>query len=450
MLARPIVEPTMLFDVVRPGEGVRVRFFDAEAEMSSAPARIALRTGSRVLTTVVARDPADPMRLVPYIDFDIGFEPTGDEEADVKALTQAMASSFEGFVRRFPEQWFAFRPVWVDPSPLPSPGQTSPSTELRTGKRAKEQRAAGPSGQGSEAWMLKALQAAFLMGRMLPRSAAYGVARLAGDLAYRYRHAAREAVEDNMRHALGKDASSETVSSNAREAFRNVARYYVDLIRLPQVSRQDLTQKHVRLHGFDRLTSTLESGRGAIVATAHYGNPEMAVQIGAMLGIDVLVLAEPLRPPAFASLMTQIRSTFGPRYVDVGYGAIAEALRHLRAGGCLAIAAERDIQGKGAPMEFFGEVTRVPLGTVELAARTGAAVIPCYCRRNGDGFDLYFEEPLSLVNTGRPKVDAITNTRALLLRIEEWIRADPGQWMVLDRIWKTEVVSVKSSSTPAE
>ena len=120
----------------------------------------------------------------------------------------------------------------------------------------------------------------------------------------------------------------------------------------------------------------------------------------------------------------------------VGFGAIAECIRHARKGGVLAIAADRDIQGKGVPIEFFGDKARVPLGAADLAQRTGAALIPGYCKRVGDGFEVVFEAPLELVNTGRSKDDALTNTRALFARFEAWLRADPGQWLVLDRIWK--------------
>src|SRR5262245_48637709 len=45
----------MLIDVVEPGEGVMVDFLGATAEMSSVPARIALRTGARIVPGVVRR-----------------------------------------------------------------------------------------------------------------------------------------------------------------------------------------------------------------------------------------------------------------------------------------------------------------------------------------------------------------------------------------------------------
>jgi KDO2-lipid IV(A) lauroyltransferase len=191
----------------------------------------------------------------------------------------------------------------------------------------------------------------------------------------------------------------------------------------------------VRIHGFERLKSRLDAGQGVVVATAHLGNPEIAVQVGAILGLKLFVLAEPLQPPAFDRLMEKIRSTYGPRYEDVSFSAVANAIRHLRDGGCLAITCDRDIQEKGEPLPFFGVETKMPLGAVELAARTGATLIPGYCRRADGGFEVFFEEPVELVKTGRPKEDALVNARALLARVEKWIAADPGEWMVLERIW---------------
>jgi KDO2-lipid IV(A) lauroyltransferase len=259
---------------------------------------------------------------------------------------------------------------------------------------------------------------------------------VAGDLAYRFRHGVRADVQDNMRHVMGPDASPDAIDAAAREAFRNVARYYVDLVQLPRMDLRKRLGKDARLHDFDRLQSAIDRGHGAIVVTAHFGNPEMGVQVGAILGLDILILAEPLQPPALAETMRDLRAVFKPRYEDVSFSAVAHSLRHLRQGGVLAITCDRDIQHNGTPLPFFGTVTRMPLGAVELAQRTGAALIPGYCKRSDSGFDIYFESPLELCNTGNAKADAMTNAKALLQRVEAWIASDPGQWMVLERIWK--------------
>ena len=412
----------LMVDVVEPGDGVTVDFFGKPTLFSSAPARIALRTGSRVLPGVVARSESDPKRLLPLMDFDLQFEPTGDEEADVVALTQRIAVALEGYVRRFPDQWFAFRPAWVDASPAPSGGR----------------------------WKVWALKTAVGIGGRLPAGLAYAMAKVAGDLAYRFRHTVRADVQDNMRHVMGPAAGEEAVETAAREAFRNVARYYVDLVQLPRMNLQKRLGKDVRLHGFDILEGAIARGHGVVVATAHFGNPEMGVQVGAVLGLDILILSEPLQPPAFAETMRDLRAVFKPRYEDVSFGAVANSIRHLRKGGVLAITCDRDIQGNGTPLPFFDQPASMPLGAVELAQRTGATVVPGYCIRSNDGFDLFFEPPLELRNTGDPRADARANGCALLERVERWIASDPGQWMVLERIWKPpEIARAEHPPEPA-
>ncbi len=426
----------MMVDTVAPGDSVMVDFFGAPAEFSTAPARIAVRTGSRLMPGVVARHAKDPKRLAPIIDFDMDYDLTGDEETDVRGLTQAAAHSLEKLVRRFPDQWFAFHPVWKHAAVKP------------------EQATSGSNAAGETTALGTALCRVTRLCAHLPRGLAYAIVRVAADAAFRLREGARRDVEDNMRHVMGPDAPPDAIQNAAREAFRNVGRYYVDLARFPRMDLRAEIGRSVRLHGFERLKSRLGSGQGVVVATAHFGNPELAVQVGAILGLDILVLAEPLRPP-MAQLMDELRSTFGPRYEDVSFKVVGEALRHLRNGGCLAITCDRDIQDKGSPLPFFGVEARLPLGAVEMAARTGAALMPGYCRRAEDGgFDIYFEEPLELVDTGQPKEDALVNARALLARAEEWIAADPGQWMPLERIWKPVVVKpavprTKTATRPA-
>ncbi len=218
----------LMVDVVEPGDGVTVDFFGVPTLFSSTPARIALRTGSRVLPGVIARSEHDPKQLQPLLDFDFQFEATGDEEADVQALTQQIADALAVHVRRFPDQWFAFRPADHD---------------TRKGK---------PGGR----WKVWALKTAVHIGGLLPERAAYGAARLAGDLAYRLRKSTRADVQDNMRHVMGPGASTVTIDAAAREAFRNVARYYVDLVQLPRMNLRARMGKDVHLHNFDILKGT--------------------------------------------------------------------------------------------------------------------------------------------------------------------------------------------------
>lgn len=103
----------LLIDVDAPGQSVTVDFFGAPTEVSAGPARLALRLGAAVMPAVVLRGDRDPTHVAPVIDATVTFEPTGDEEADVRALTQAIMWSLERQVRQHPEQWYIFRRMWA-------------------------------------------------------------------------------------------------------------------------------------------------------------------------------------------------------------------------------------------------------------------------------------------------------------------------------------------------
>lgn len=102
--------------------GVRVRFFGEEVEVPAGPARLALRTGAAVGAVAFPRRGAG--RIDVLSNFDLDFEPSGDTARDVQALTQAIMSAHEAFVRQYPEQWYMFREFWEPrASAVPSSGR---------------------------------------------------------------------------------------------------------------------------------------------------------------------------------------------------------------------------------------------------------------------------------------------------------------------------------------
>jgi len=113
----------LLIDVPAPGPSVAVDFFGALAEVPAGPARLALRTGARVIPAVMAREPGHDELIRPILDFDLRFQPSGDEEQDVREITQQIMSSLERFIRQYPDQWFMFRPMWPASQPALEPEQ---------------------------------------------------------------------------------------------------------------------------------------------------------------------------------------------------------------------------------------------------------------------------------------------------------------------------------------
>jgi KDO2-lipid IV(A) lauroyltransferase len=113
----------MLIDVAPPGTEVAVDFMGARAEVSSVPARLALRTGAWVVPALILRGPERDSLIRPILDTRSlrTFEKTGDEERDVREMTRRIMASLEKTLRAHPEQWLIFHRVWPDePVPVPA------------------------------------------------------------------------------------------------------------------------------------------------------------------------------------------------------------------------------------------------------------------------------------------------------------------------------------------
>lgn len=92
--------------------GVSVPFFGRQVMVPAGPARIALRTGARVLPSALVRDGTTSDVTRALVDFSVRAEVTGDQERDVQTLTRRILESHERFIRAYPDQWFMFRRMW--------------------------------------------------------------------------------------------------------------------------------------------------------------------------------------------------------------------------------------------------------------------------------------------------------------------------------------------------
>ena len=285
-------------------------------------------------------------------------------------------------------------------------------------------------------WKYYVLRLAYLLLGPLPFPLLYGIARVVGDGSYLVRSGTRRAVMANMRQVMGPEAPEREVRRAAREVFRNATRYYADLIHVPHMDVQRFLRERLELEGVEYLRDARDSGRGAVVASAHFGNPEIAVQGLAASGVYLFALTEPLQPEALSDFTHWLRSRHGHTYRTVTFGGIKEAMRRLRRGGLVAILFDRDVVGTGVPMQFCGAETLIPLGGVDLALRTGADLIPAWAwRLPGYRFRARIGPPLELVRSGDFDEDVRANARRLLALFEGHLRADPGQWAVLEPIW---------------
>lgn len=97
-------------------EGVPVPFFGHDAMTTPAPASLALKMGSALLPTSCERVNGAHFRMKIYPA--IEFEPSGNAEQDVLALTAKITAAIEAIVRKRPSQWLWIHRRWTLPRDL--------------------------------------------------------------------------------------------------------------------------------------------------------------------------------------------------------------------------------------------------------------------------------------------------------------------------------------------
>jgi len=299
-------------------------------------------------------------------------------------------------------------------------------------------------------WKYIALQASLRTIALLPNGLLYQLMRPCALLIYLFAPKTRRNVSANVMRVLGPGASRAEIRTATRRIIYNAALYYVDLIRLPYATKRDLFERRITYHGYDEnLMPALAKGKGAILGSCHFGNPEIAVQACLSKDLEVFGLTEPLIPERLTRLVDRLRSSQGIIFAPVSVGNVRRAIKHLRNGQVVALMCDRDIRGPKALLSLAGQEAEFPTGPIELAMRTGAAFIPTFAyRREGDKVEVFLEEPLPLVGNGEFQEDVRENTLRFLQRFETHLRRDPSQWMVLESIWEEPKGSSSEVASP--
>jgi len=181
------------------------------------------------------------------------------------------------------------------------------------------------------------------LGR-LPLPFLYTLMSSVASVAYRLAPGVRRNLDENLRHVM-PEAGEPKRRAVAKRILRNVALYYADVAHLPRMDLKHFFEKRLVFHGLDEyLRPAIADGKGVIILSAHYGNPELGVQALAHLGIPVFALTEPVHP-RMSKLMDEFRASKGVTFEPVSVGAVKRVFQTLKRGGVVALMGDRDIGG---------------------------------------------------------------------------------------------------------
>jgi Kdo2-lipid IVA lauroyltransferase/acyltransferase len=199
--------------------------------------------------------------------------------------------------------------------------------------------------------------------------------------------------------------------------------------------------KNIQVEGADNLDKALESGRGVIMITAHFGNFPLIVHRLLTFGYKINIVLRPLRQEKAGEYLYTLLRSYKTNPI-LSYPR-EECLRNinqaLRKNEIVIILMDQNFGTGGVWVKFFNKLAATPIGPVVLALRSKAAVVPVHIVREGKGRHRVIIEPaLELVRTSDIKESVLLNAIKITRIIESWVRSCPGQWAWIHRRWKSQ------------
>ena len=262
----------------------------------------------------------------------------------------------------------------------------------------------------------------------LPSRAAYALADFGGDCWHRFAPARRRLVAANLARvceATGRPTRGPQFASLVHAAFRNHARYYVELLRAPHYPIERIDE-YVQVPEWDQLVPALLGGP-ALLVSSHLGNFEPFGTFIAAHGLRPLAPIEEIEPRALYEFLAARRGATNVDLVPLRRARRA-LMQRLRDGGLVGIIGDRDLTGDGQEVTIFGHATAIPVGPASLAVMHRASLLVGRCLRTGPDRFRAEGELLAVPDSGDRRADTASLLRRIAARFEADIGAAPEQW----------------------
>jgi lauroyl/myristoyl acyltransferase len=285
----------------------------------------------------------------------------------------------------------------------------------------------------SSSWGPKLVRA---LCSVLPRTQAYQIGdRLTSYVAHQKELPLVKGLHANMAIVYGLPEGHPRVLHAVNQLFRNLVRGYVDFYKSLEKGPAGIFAScefdELLLEAID---SCLVSGQGLVLVGAHSCSFDLLLLALTRYFPEVQALTKS-DPKGSSAVINKIRQKFGVRITPISVHALREAIQRLKSGGVVVIAADVPVE-TGAEMIFFRRKTRLPIGHVRLAAKTGAKMIVGTSQRVSDGLyravGAQAHQPLPSGNRDR---DVIRWAQHSLFILERFIHKRPYEWFMPVSLW---------------
>lgn len=285
-------------------------------------------------------------------------------------------------------------------------------------------------------WLYVVIKVGAWVSRIIPLGMRYRVSTVIADLLWLTWTSKRRTCIENMSVVLNGDPRERGVRHMARRAFHQFGKGIVDFLGFTNIDPSDPMLSRMPIHGWERVEEELKHGRGALLATAHFGSTDMGGIALANHSDNFYAVADVFYPPYVDRLIRTTREQKGYRLIPAT--SARGIFRALKRNALVVVLFDRPLaEGEGVPVTMFGKHTALPAGVAVVARHSGAAVFPGYIFRNPDGsFEGRIYDCVSNDLTGDKDRDVQIVMQRLADSLENAIREAPDQWYMFRPMWR--------------
>ena len=257
-----------------------------------------------------------------------------------------------------------------------------------------------------------------------------GFGRLVGMLDARHRR-----VADRNLAAAFPQATAAERKALSRAAFAQAGRTIFEMLWSNQLTHDDIHEVGV-VDGYSNMEAALRQGRGALLASGHFGNWELMGVVFGLVGMPLHVIARRLADADMEKALFTLRTRTGNQVISKD-GAVRGALRALRQGDVVAVMIDLNtVPSQATFVPFFGKLAATSRLLAQLHQRTGAPIVPAFAVPEGGKYRFVIEPALDLGNLSAEQSLEVV-TAAATARLEDHVREHPEAWLWIHDRWRT-------------
>ena len=268
--------------------------------------------------------------------------------------------------------------------------------------------------------------------RWLPEPTAYRLAYAAADFLTKRNGKNVSRLRSNLRRTK-PDITALDLDLLVFDAMRSYMRYWCDTFRFPDWSPQRVRET-VTVTNEHLLIDAIQAKTGVIVSLPHAGNWDHAGAYFCAKGINLVTVAERLKPEKLFLKFLEYRQAMGMEVLPLDGRVLGTLAQRLRQGALVALVADRDLSRTGIDVNFFGGPSRMPAGPALLALKTNAPLITAFVSYTESGIHIDFK--LIILPSAGSEAEKVSEIVQMTAKhFEEGISEHPEDWHMLQRIW---------------